>query len=164
MESIISTFHIDWKIIIAQGINFGVVFFVLYRYAIKPLLKTMNVRQEKIAQGLKDAKDNADILLETETKHEEILSQARLEAHEVFQDIKNEAEIKKAEIIEEAKKEAIYIVENGKKILENEKRKMISEEHEEIIGLIIKGTEKLLGQKSDASLNEKAIKDLSAIL
>ena len=49
MDSIISTFHIDWKIIIAQAINFGVVFIVLYIFALKPLSKLMNERAEKIA-------------------------------------------------------------------------------------------------------------------
>ena len=47
MESIISTFHIDWKIIITQMINISIVFFVLYIYAIKPLFKMMEERSEK---------------------------------------------------------------------------------------------------------------------
>lgn len=163
MESIISTFHIDWKIIIAQMINFGVVFFVLYRYAIKPLLKTMGLRQEKITKGLKDAQENAEILSKTETKHEEILANARIEAQVVFQNIKKDAEVKRVEIIEDAKKEANTIIENGKKILENEKRKIITEEHEEIVDLIMKGVEKILGQKVDGLLDNKALKELGQI-
>ena len=55
MDSIISTFHIDWKIIIAQAINFVIVFAVLYFYALKPLSKLMKERSEKISQGLDDA-------------------------------------------------------------------------------------------------------------
>ena len=56
MESIISTFHIDWKIIIAQMINFVIVFVVLYIFALKPLSKLMKERGEKIAKGIDDAK------------------------------------------------------------------------------------------------------------
>lgn len=160
MESIISTFHIDWKIIIAQAFNFGAVFVVLYIFAIKPLNKIMNERKNKIEKGLADAKENAAILSQTETKHEEILSKARLEAHEIFQSVKNEADMKRAEIIEEAKREASLIVENGKQILENEKRKLITEEHEEIVSLVMSGIEKLLNQKIDNISTEKMIKEL----
>ena len=163
MDSIISTFKIDWKIIIAQMVNFGIVFFVLYRYALKPLLKMMHIRQEKILQGLKDAKESTEILSQTETKHQDILVKARIEAHAIFQNVKDEAELKKTEILEDAQKAAAGIIENGKKILENEKRKMLSEEHDEIVSLIMNGVEKLLEQKIDVKLNTKAINDLDHI-
>jgi F-type H+-transporting ATPase subunit b len=160
MESLIATFHIDWKIIVAQAFNFGVVFAVLYIFVLKPLNKIMGERQAKIQKGLNDAKENADILSKTEAKHEEILSKARLEAHEIFQSVKSEADAKRSEIIEEAKREAGLIIENGKEILENEKRKLITEEHEEIVALIMNGIEKLLGHKVDTTSNDKMIKEL----
>jgi F-type H+-transporting ATPase subunit b len=160
MDSIISTFHIDWKIIIAQAFNFGVVFTVLYVFVLKPLNKIMAERQAKIQKGLNDAKENAEILSQTETKHEEILSRARLEAHEIFQNVKNEADMKRAEIIEEAKREAALIIENGKQVLENEKRQLITEEHKEIVALIINGMEKLLSEKIDPTSNDRMIKEL----
>lgn len=163
MESIISTFHIDWKIIIAQAFNFGVVFTVLYLFVLKPLNKVMKERQEKIAKGLNDAKENAEILAQTETKHEEILSKARLEAHEIFQNVKHEAEAKRAEIIEEAKREASLIIENGKQVLDNEKRKLISEEHEAIVSLIVNGVEKLIKENLDHKLNDKTVKELKEL-
>ena len=62
MESIIETFHIDWKIIIAQAINFGVVFVVLYIFALKPLSKLMAERSERISKGIEDAKKSKELL------------------------------------------------------------------------------------------------------
>ena len=68
MDSIINTFHIDWKIIIAQAVNFGIVFVVLYIFALKPLNKLMAERAEKIKKGvedkikeLKDVKDKPEL-------------------------------------------------------------------------------------------------------
>ncbi len=52
MESIISTFHIDWKIIIAQAVNFAVVFIVLYIFALKPLSKLMAEEVRKFQREL----------------------------------------------------------------------------------------------------------------
>ena len=77
MESIVSTFHIDWKIIIAQAVNFGIVFTVLYIFALKPLSKLMSERSERIAKGVNDAKENAVVLEKTRVEYEQALSKAR---------------------------------------------------------------------------------------
>lgn len=149
MDSIISTFHIDWKIIIAQAVNFGVVFVVLYIFALKPLSKLMEERSEKIAKGISDAKTNATILEKTSAEYEEALSKARIEANKIFQDGKKEAEAKKVLMLEDAKKEVSTIIENGKKVLEVEKVKMVEEAKKEIITLAMLATEKLLSSKQD---------------
>ena len=149
MGSIISTFHIDWKIIIAQAINFGVVFVVLYIFALKPLSKLMAERSEKIAQGFNDAKTNATLLEKTAREYEDILIKARSEANKIFEDGKKEALNKKALMLEEAKNEVAGVIENGKKMLEAEKVKMVGEAKKEIISLAMLATEKLISNKQD---------------
>lgn len=149
MESIISTFHIDWKIIVAQAINFGVVFVVLYIFALKPLNKLMSERSEKIAKGVDDAKTNATLLEKTRVEYEDVLTNAKAEANKIFQDGKKEAEAKKVIMLEEAKKEVALTIENGKKMLEAEKIKMVGEAKNEIISLAIQATEKLIKSKQD---------------
>jgi len=161
MESIISTFHIDWKIIVAQAINFAVVFIVLYIFALKPLSKLMAERSEKIAKGIDDAKTNAKLLDETREEYEAALNKARSEANKIFQDGKKEAEAKKIVMLEDARKEVVAFIENGKKTLEAEKVKMVEEAKKEIVSLTMKATEKLLGGKLDASFNEKTVKELT---
>lgn len=147
MESIISTFHIDWKIIIAQAINFGVVFVVLYIFALKPLSKLMEERSQKIAKGIDDAKTNASILERTETEYNEALQKAKAEASRIFQEGKKEAETKRTQMLEDAKNEVAVVIENGKKMLEAEKAKMVEEAKKEIVDLAMLATEKLIREK-----------------
>ena len=149
MESIISTFHIDWKIIIAQAVNFGVVFLVLYIFALKPLSKLMAERSERIAKGVDDAKTNSVLLEKTRQEYENALAQARVEANKIFQEGKKEAEAKRVVMLEEAKKEVSATIENGKKMLEAEKTKMVGEAKNEIINLAMQATEKLMKSKQD---------------
>ncbi|MFZ1019458.1 MAG: ATP synthase F0 subunit B [Minisyncoccia bacterium] len=151
MSSIISTFHIDWKIIIAQAINFGIVFAVLYIFALKPLSKLMAERSEKISKGIDDAKANAILLNKSRAEYETMLSNARLEADKIFQAGKKEAENKKTLMLEEAGQQVALTVENGKKILEAEKTKMVEEAKKEIVSLAMAATEKLLKNKQDLS-------------
>ena len=69
MDSLISTFHIDWHLIVAQAVNFAIVFAVLYWFALKPLGKLMEERKETIEKGLADAKSNAQLLANTEKEY-----------------------------------------------------------------------------------------------
>ena len=160
MESIISTFHIDWKIIIAQAINFGVVFVVLYIYALKPLSKLMAERGEKISKGVEDAKSNALLLEKTKSEHEKTLAEARAEANKIFQEGKKEAEEKKTKMLEDTRLEIAGMIANGKKVLETEKIKMVEEAKKEIVFLTMLATEKLISTKTDGSVNDKTINEL----
>ena len=163
MQSIISTFHIDWKIIVAQAVNFAVVFVVLYIFALKPLSKLMAERSEKISKGIDDAKTNAKLLEETRREYEAALVKARSEANKIFQDGKKEDEAKKTAMLEDAKKEVSITIENGKKMLENEKIKMVEETKKEIVALAMEATEKLITGKVDGSFNQKTVKELKSL-
>ncbi|MEK7574654.1 MAG: F0F1 ATP synthase subunit B [Patescibacteria group bacterium] len=144
MESIISTFHIDWKIIIAQSVNFAIVFSLLYYFAIRPVNKLMAERNKKISQGIDDAKTNAELLTNTKAEYEAALVKARAEAQAIFQKGKKEAEAKKTEMTETAKKEVETMIAGGKKTLEAEKVKMVEEAKKEIASLAVEATRKIL--------------------
>ena len=163
MDSFISTFHIDWKIIVAQAINFIIVLFILYFLALKPLKKLMSERTERIEKGLEDAKTNATLVLNTKKEYEEMMNKARTEAQAIFMEAKADAESKKTEIIEQAQKDAENILQNGKKMLESEKAKILEEAKTEIVSLVVKATEKLLESHVDASYDEKALKQIKNI-
>ena len=163
MDSFITTFHIDWKIIIAQGINFIIVLAVLYFLAIKPLKKVMSERTNTIEKGLKDAKENALVIERSKQEYEKTIAQAKQEAHELFQEGKKEAEVKKTEMLEEAKIMVENMVANGKKTLEAEKVKMVEEAKAEIVSLVVKATEILLEQTADTKLDEKIAKQVKNI-
>lgn len=147
MEELIETFHIDWKLMIAQIINFGLVFFALYLIAAKPLSKLIKDRTEEITKGLDDAKKNAETLKATTLEYEATMAKARLEANDFFERSKKEAEVKKIEILNSAEREVTQAIENSKKTIEAEKIKMINEAKNEIASLVVKATEKVLEEK-----------------
>lgn len=158
MDSFIETFHIDWKIIIAQTVNFIIVLFILYFLIVKPLKKLMAERSSNIEEGLNNAKINAELLNNTKKEYDEVILNAKKEAHIIFKDVKNEAELKRSEMLEEAKKEVDTMISNGKKILESEKLKIIEEAKKEIVSLVVLSTEKLL-ESNDNEKFEKVVLD-----
>ncbi len=162
MDSIIETFHIDLKVIIAQAVNFGIVFVVLYVFALKPLAKLMKERTETIEKGLHDAKKNEEILSETTAQYEKAIADAKVEANRIFQETKKEAEAKKSEMLEEAKTQVANLIADGKKTLEAEKAKMVADAKKEIVNLTMLATEKVVGSKP-GQFDEKVIRDLNNI-
>ena len=73
MQELITTFHIDWKLLIAQIVNFGLVLFVLWKFAIKPLSKVMADRSKEIEKSLDDAKQIRDNLTKSHEEREKII-------------------------------------------------------------------------------------------
>ncbi len=148
MEEFVQTFHIDWKLMIAQIINFGLVFLVFYFLAAKPLRKLMKERTEEIEGGLTNAKTNEELLKATKTEYDSALQKARIEADAIFNESKKEVVKKREEMIENAKKEVAGMIETGKKSLEQEKVKMLNDAKNELASLAMLAAEKIMHQKN----------------
>src|SRR6185369_4895550 len=148
MQEFINTFHIDWKLMIAQLFNFAIVFIAFYILAAKPLRKLMKDRGDLISKGVNDAKVNAEILEKTSKESEAILAKARIEANKIFQDGKKEGETKKAAMMEEAKIEVASMIENGKKSLQVEKIKIVEDAKKDIVNIAMLAAEKIMHEKN----------------
>src|SRR6187399_2535495 len=73
-------FGLDWPHFIAQCISFGIVAFLLHRFAYKPVLKVLEERRQRIAEGLKNAEQIKQQLAEAEQRHADILAKANEQA------------------------------------------------------------------------------------
>lgn len=147
MQEFIETFHVDWKIILAQLLNFGLVFLALYVLAAKPLRKIIKQRGEEISKGLSDAKAGREMLSKTQIEYDKMLTKARSEAMEIFENAKKEANLQKEEIIKKAHGEVDTMIENGKKNLEAEKNKMLEDVKKEVANLALLAAEKIMKGK-----------------
>ena len=130
-------------------VNFGIVFAVLYVFALKPLNKLMKERGERIAKGIDDAKANAEILKATQIEFNAILAKAKNEANVFSQNSKKETMAERASMIEDAKAEVESIIASGRKTLEADKVKIVEEARKEIIDLAVIATDKLISSKPD---------------
>lgn len=158
MDALIGTFHIDYKILIAQVVNFTIVLLVLYKFAYKPLLKTMNERTSKIEKGLKDAEEVGKKLEETEKREKEVMANARKEAQAIIESAEKTAQKNKEELLNEAKKKSEDIMISTQKQIEEEKNKMIFEVKSEIAQLVVAATGKVIDEKMDEKRDEALIR------
>jgi len=161
MDELIKTFHIDWRLILAQLLNFFIVLYVLKRFAYQPLLKLMDDRTERIEKGLRDAEGAQKKLAEMEEKEKEVLATARKEAHKIISESEKVAIKSKEEIVVQAKEQAENILAEAEKKIKAEKDIMISEVKTQIAELVIAATGKMIDEKLDSEkdkiLIEKSI-------
>ena len=149
MESIISTFHIDWKIIIAQAINFAVVFVVLYIFALKPLNKLMKERSEKISKGLTDSKKAQEILLQAKQESEQNIIKLRQISIESKKELGKELDQVRAGHLATIKEDNNKWVKERVSQMEIDKKALVESAKKEVIDLAMLATEKLMESKQD---------------
>jgi F-type H+-transporting ATPase subunit b len=154
---LLANLGINWKLLIAQIVNFLILLFVLYKFAYTPVLKVLNDRTKKIEDGIKNAEDAKNKLIELSAREKDVLSKARKEAQEIIKKSEENA-LKNAKTIEDsAKNQYGKILEEAKAQIEQEKNKAVKEAKLEIAELIVSATEKIIDEKMDAKKDKELI-------
>jgi F0F1-type ATP synthase membrane subunit b/b' len=149
MNSVISTFHIDWKIIIAQAINFGVVFTVLYIFALKPLSKLMMDRTKKIEAGLNDAKKCNEMLQKATEEHkQQTIKLKQLEVN-AKKELGKELEQIRIENLARLKADNDEWARQRTEQMEIDKKAIVESARAEVVSLAMVAVEKLIKSKPD---------------
>lgn len=159
MDELVKTFHIDWKLLIAQIINFAVVLGVLWYFALKPLTKMMNKRSEDIAKSLADAEEITKKLKQADVTKEGIIIDANREAQIVVEKSYKDAEKVREQKIKETREEVENIVNKSKADLKAEKEKMINEAKQEVADLVVEASSKIIKKNIDTQANKELIKE-----
>ncbi|MFH1583041.1 MAG: F0F1 ATP synthase subunit B [Candidatus Falkowbacteria bacterium] len=160
MGSLIETFHIDWRLLIAQIFNFAIVFAVLYWLAFKPLSKVMAERTAKIEKGLLDAKKVEEKLSETQAEFNKAMIEAKKQANAILKKASADADERKQEMIVSAKEEIGQIINKEKEKMQTEKAVTLKEIKKEVADLVMATVEKVLGEKIDEKKDREMIKKM----
>ena len=150
---------IDWRLLIAQLVNFTILLAVLYRFLYKPVLKLLHDRSQKIEQGLKNAEAVEVRLKEAAALYETKTREARAEVAKILEATKKEADAMRGELAGSAQKEAEKIVEAGRTRLAVEKAKIMHEAEAELADLVAHATEHVLGQAMTPEIDKKLIEE-----
>ncbi len=158
-------FGVDLPHFLAQVVNFSLLAFVLYRFAVKPALGQLEQRTALIEKGLADAKAAAEAKADAERRREAILTQASQEAAALV----TQAAATAQKTVEAAKAaaaaEAAEVLRRGQAALESERAKMLAEVRAEVARLVVATTAKVIDQSLDdaakARVNEAAAKALA---
>ena len=145
--------------LIVQIVNFGVMFWVLKKFAFPPIMNMLEERRQIIAKGLEDARIAAEARANAEKEAEKILAEARSKASQIVREASERAEAVAREIKAEAEAEAARIREEAVEAAQAERERILRELRSQVAVLAIAAAQKLIGaaldeQRQHALLNE----------
>ena len=156
---VLGTLGINWKLFLAQLINFGIVLFIFWKWVVGPLGKTLTDRQNRIEEGLK----NADLMQSEKKKFEEWklaeMKKVRNEADKILRTTTDTANQVKQDTIVDAQKQAAKVLEQAKASIESEKVQMMKEARQDLATLVVAASEKILRNKLDVRKDHELINE-----
>ncbi|MFA6961457.1 MAG: F0F1 ATP synthase subunit B [Opitutaceae bacterium] len=161
------SFGISVPFILAQVVSFSVVAFVLWKFAFKPVLATLDERKHKIAGGLQYAEEMKTKLEAAQQQTAAQLKDAQIAASKIIDEARKLAkELAEREAAAATERSAAQLA-KAQQAIELEHKKMLDEARNEIARLVIATTERVLAKKlsdSDrASYNEAAARELTTV-
>ncbi len=167
MQELIHNFGIDWKLLLAQMVNFALLLFILKKFAYGPILEMFRKRREDIAESLKKNKEAEENFNQSIRVREEAAEKARTEALALISQAELEAKHRKEVLLAEASRKVEEVILDAKKVIAREKAKMGEEVYAESEALVRLGIEKTIGKipaaTRDKDFIKEALKELKTI-
>lgn len=151
--------QLDPGLFIWSIITFMVLFFVLAKFAWKPLLKMLQDREDMIRTSLDDAEKAKVELERLNEESEAIMAKARSEAQTILADGKAAAEKVKEDTVAKAKEQANKIREDAEKQILVEKDKAIADIKQEVVNISLSVAEKLIHKNLSDADNKALIEE-----
>jgi F-type H+-transporting ATPase subunit b len=156
---ILSTFGINFKMLIASIINFAILLYLLNKIMYQPLLKVLEDRKAKIDESLANADTIEKKLKETETREKEMLHKARIESDSIIKKAEEMAVIRQKQILDSAAEQANKIIERGEAKIEQRRAELEKDLKQNTVSLVIETTRLILKDNMPKNIDEDYIKE-----
>ena len=152
----------DIGLIFWTTVSFAILYFVLSKFAWKPILGAVNEREKSIKEALAAAEKAKEEMANLKADNEKILNEAKLQRESLLK----EAREIKSKIIADAESEATEkankLIESAKNAIQTEKSVAMKELKNTVVDLSLDIAEKLLSKELDNK--EKKLENIQDIL
>ena len=149
----------DPGLLIWMCISFGIVVFLLGKYAWKPILGAVKTREQSIADALNEAKKMRDDMAKMSANNEEIMRQARADREILLKEARDIRDKEISEAKGRAKTEADAMLGRAREDIRNEKNAAIVELRNQVADLSLMVAERILKEKLGDAAAQKALVD-----
>ncbi len=149
----------DLGLLIWMLLSFGIVVYVLTKFAWRPILAALKQRERSISKSLLSAQRAREEMAKIEFGNEKITQLAKIERDNLLREAKETKEKIIEEARELAKLEANKIIQEARQGVENEKNQVINEIKNQIAALSVDIAEKILKQQLGEESKQKELID-----
>ena len=159
LADLLGGFGVNAVAFLSQLVSFGIVFFILWRWAFPAILKTLNRRQAVIQEGVENAERARRELDEATERAEQIMREARRHAQETFEQAAKGAEAEANRIIEEAHAHADQVTQQQIARIQQEAARARAELNRLVVNLSITAASKVISKSVDSKDNRRLVEE-----
>ncbi len=149
-----------WKLVgetVTQLCAFVIFFWIMKKYAWKPLLNVLDERQKTIEGEFEDIRQKQVKVDQMRSEYEAHLEKIESEARVKIQEAINEGRRVAAELTESARNESIAMKEQAQRNIELEMNKARIELRDKIVSMTVDASEQLIREKMDADMSQRLV-------
>lgn len=146
MVETLQTLGIYWPKLIAQMVNFGIVLFILWKFAYRPVLAMLEQRRQRVVEAMRNAERAKVELAKAEGDRQEILAKANQEANRLIEEARAAANRVREQETQKAITEAEQILVKAREAAEMEHTRMLAETKRELGRLVVLTTSRVTGK------------------
>jgi F-type H+-transporting ATPase subunit b len=150
MQSLLQAFGIEGHLLIAQLVNFGVLFIALMYLLYKPVMKTLDERRALIAKGVEEAHEAHEALAGATEKASQITRSAESDAEGIVTRAREEANAARDRMMLEVQNRAASIEEDAQARAQEAHDRVMRESEKEVARLAILAAEKAMREMKSA--------------
>jgi len=164
MSELVSQLGIDWRLLLAQVVNFLLLFWLLKRFAFAPLQVFLAKRQHEIKQGLDDAAKAAQDREELKMLRAQLTAKAQQEAQKIIDEARAKGASDYDSLMKQAEVKVQALATKARAQLTQEKKNMMRQAKNELGQLVMMAAQKLLhervDEKKDREIVEQALREI----
>ncbi|MGE0598711.1 MAG: F0F1 ATP synthase subunit B [Dehalococcoidia bacterium] len=162
MGQAVEALGINLPQLIAQIVNFFVLLLVLRLVAYKPILKMLDERKQKIAEGLNAAEIARAEAAAAQANIQEQLDVARKEGQEIVANAQNVATRIQTDAREQSAKDREVALERARAEIQQERDRAIADLRGEFADITVSAAEKVINQSLDRQSHQRVIDETLA--
>lgn len=162
MDKAVEALGLNLPQMIAQIVNFFVLLFILRAVAYKPILKMLDERKQKIAEGLNAAEIARAEAASAQANIQAQLDTARREGQEIVANAQNISTRIQADAREQSAKDREASVERARVEIQQERDRAIADLRGEFADITVRAAEKVINQSLDRQAHQRVIDETLA--
>jgi len=140
---------------------FGILVFVLAKFAWKPILTAVKEREDSIESALRMAEETRAEMAKLKADNDRIIAEARLERDKIIREAKNASDYLLAEAKDKAVSEGVKIIADAREAIQQEKTALVAQMKKDVAAFSIEIAEKVLRKElADKKAQESLVSDL----
>jgi F-type H+-transporting ATPase subunit b len=151
-------FDIDPGLMIWAWVVFGILFFVLSKFAWKPMMDSVKAREKILADAVENARKTKEELQNIASRQEQMLKETQEQSRLIVEQGRNTADNAAREILEKAQRESSTLLERAREQIESEKQHALLEIREQAVDLVLKTSEKLIYDVMDKDKHRNLVR------